>query len=111
MSNQVNPNEAPPPYSQDPSGHLAVPEGSTQGVGQSSSPRHRRTPSSGSTASSNYTSDDDRDDSDIPEEQRRELIDVERPLPEGWRRCVASPRRLCVFAHRTDLSMHTGSLT
>ncbi|GAA5922172.1 hypothetical protein JCM3775_003516 [Rhodotorula graminis] len=79
-----NPTDAPPPYSQDPSGHLAVPAGSTQGVQQQPSRQgHRRT---NSNASSNYTSEEDHDESGIPDEGRRELIDAERPLPEGWRR-------------------------
>ncbi|GAA6049302.1 hypothetical protein JCM3770_005930 [Rhodotorula araucariae] len=84
MASQMEPTEPPPPYSQDPSGHLAVPVG---GAAASTAPRHRRSPSAGSTASSNYTSEDDREDEGgIPSEARRELLDAERPLPEGWRR-------------------------
>ncbi|GAA5823826.1 hypothetical protein JCM11251_003311 [Rhodosporidiobolus azoricus] len=62
-----------------PGGHLNIPTGSTQG--------HRRTTSNASnsdwTASSN---DEGGSESVIPREERMEMMDQARPLPEGWRR-------------------------
>ncbi|GJN92391.1 hypothetical protein Rhopal_005421-T1 [Rhodotorula paludigena] len=78
------PNEAPPAYTaQDPS-RL---DPSSAGAASTSTSNHRRTPSAGSTRSSNYTTDEDRaDEAVIPGEARRTMLDEARPLPDGWRR-------------------------
>ncbi|KAL7339225.1 hypothetical protein BJY59DRAFT_699189 [Rhodotorula toruloides] len=81
----TTPNEAPPAYSQQDPSHLAVPSAVDH---SSAAPTHRRSSSAGSvaSASSNYTSEDDRDDGAIPDEARQSILDEQRPLPEGWRR-------------------------
>ncbi|GAA5915627.1 hypothetical protein JCM6882_002367 [Rhodosporidiobolus microsporus] len=80
-------NDPPPAYSSsggggDPS-HLSVPQSSSAAA----SPGHRRTTSNASnsdwTASSN---DEHGEESVVPVEARREMVDEARPLPEGWRR-------------------------
>ena len=89
--NDPIPNEAPPAYT--PTDHLQVPSAAaaSSAGAESADRRHRRTSSAGSTASSNYTTDDDHYEESgngIPEDERRDMLDESRPLPDGWRRSV-----------------------
>lgn len=101
----VNMNEPPPAYSQQDPSHLAVP--SAVDHSSAAQPRHRRSSSAGS---SNYTSEDDRDDSAIPDDARQTILDEQRPLPDGWRRSVASCARIRMRSLADQCLMVLGTL-